>query len=377
MKNFRLIVSICIASILLVLGSCKNEKTNEEYVKKIQLKSETIAVGIYKPTGIKLLNLNYISEAIKIDAGMVYVTLTDADILKTKLENIDVLIIPGLDIETELLALDDEIESILKNFIRTNGKSIIALSNGGKIIACSQKEFLNFANGKIKEKQLSTRGLINFNLTKFGENIFSELIGFDNLYTYYNGNAILDIEGDTVKNKVIAQIQIEDVVVPVIIESDCGLGKILFINTQFETTPGMRWVIPRMVRWAQSKPIDRYEMNIVRPDLYNSSVLINEQIDNEIKELKLVLNNGSKKEVLEAIGKINNYYPWLFAEDIRPYLIGRNDDLKLTAAKFLVNNEYTLAISDFDTAIKTERNKKNKELLKEYKARLQQMIEQN
>jgi hypothetical protein len=377
MKDFRLIVSICIASILLVLGSCKNENTNEEYVKKIQLKSETIAVGIYKSTGIKSLNLNYISEAIKIDAGMVYVTLTDAEILKTKLENIDVLIIPGLDIDAEILALDDEIESILKNFIRANGKGIIALSNGGKFIACSQKESLNFANVEINEKQLTTKGLINFSLTKDGESIFPELIGFDKLYTYYNGNTILEMGGDSTKNKVIAQIQVEDIVTPIIIESDCGLGKILFINTQFETTPGMRWVIPRMVRWSQSKPIDSYETNIIRPDLYNSSILINNQIDNEIKQLKLILTSGSKKEVLETIDKINNYYPWLFAENIRPYLIGRNDDLKLAAAEFLVNNEYTLAISDFDTAIKTERNKKNKELLREYKARLHQMIEQN
>jgi len=377
MKRLGLKVSIFITVTLLIFGSCKNESTNEEYVKKVQLKSETIAVGIYKPTGINTLNLNYIAETIKIDAGMVFVTLTDADLLKTKLENIDVLIIPGLDIDTEILALDDEIESILKNFIQTNGKSVIALSNGGKFIACSQQKSINLTDVKIKEKQLPTKGLITFNLTKNGESIFSELIGYDNLYSFYNGNSILEIEGDTINNKIIAQIQVEDISIPIIIQAKCGLGKILFISTQFETTPGMRWVIPRMIRWLQAKSINKYQTNIVRPDLYDSRWFITEQIEKEIDQLKLVLSNGSKNEVLDAIDKVSNYYPWFFAEDIRPYLIGRNDDLKLMAAEFLVNNEYTLALNDFDTAIKTERNKKNKALLREYKAALQQMIEQN
>lgn len=376
MKKIKLftILSFCV---LLLISSCNGDKNKEEYVKKVQLKRETIAVGIYKPTGIEPLNVEYIAEAIKIDAGMVYVTLTDADILKTKIENIDVLIIPGLNIETDFIALDDELVDILKKFVITNGRSLIVLGNGCKLLSCGNEDHLEIDGVQLSKEKPGLKGLVDFEITLKGEELFPELIGFDNLHTFFNGEIMHDISADTSQTNSIANIKLHDSLIPIIFKTQSGLGDVLFVNAQFEATPGMRWVLPRLIRWTQNKPMDKYENNIVRPDVYKSTFIINDQLNKEIADLKQILRKGNKKEALEAFEKLNNYYPWLFAEEVRPYLTGRNDHLKLNAAEFIVNNEYTIALSDFDIAIKTERNKKNKALLREYKESLEKMIEQN
>jgi hypothetical protein len=377
MKNIKPISIIIIACFFFSFYSCKSEKTNEEYFKKVQLKNETIAVGIYKSKELEAVNIENIAEAIKIDAGMVFVKLSDADILKTKLENVDILIIPDVKSFNESGDVDNELTDVIRNFVITAGKGILAFGDGGKMIGCSKNKSLNLVDIKyVSERNLNT-GLINFNITSKGESMFPELIGFNDLFTYYNGYSEFEFVEDSEKQKVIAQVEQGESKTPIVIETECGKGKVLFISAQFEATPGMRWMIPRMLRYVHGSPNGSYGSNIVRPDLYTDEVIVNAETNPKIERIKKVLAEGSKKEILKAIDELNNYDPWSLAENLLPFLIGRNDELKLRAAKFFVDNEYTMAIDDFETAIKTERNKKNKVVLEEYKIALERMVEQN
>ncbi len=97
----------------------------------------------------------------------------------------------------------------------------------------------------------------------------------------------------------------------------------------------------------------------------------------KIELLKTKLAEGKKTEMIAAMDELQNYYPWLAAENVRPLLSERNDDLKLRAAKYLVDIEYTLAIDDLINAIKKERSKKTKAKLILYKESLERMIDQN
>lgn len=378
MKKFNSIILIIIVNLIFIISSCQNDKKNDEYVKKVQLNKETIAVGIYKPTGVNPIHINYIAEAIKIDAGMVYVTLNDTDVLNTKLENIDVVIFPGMKKGEKNLVLNDKIEEIFRNFIVKKGKSAIGLCNGSRFLTCSVGQSLNLVNIKMVEVEDATKGLIEFNLTKEGESIFPELIGYNNLYTYYKRESILEFIDDSTENiTLLGQYEIGEKKSPIFIETKSGSGKILLITSQLESTPGMRWMIPRMVRWVQGKRIIRYDNNIVRPDLYSSEIIISDEVNNEIEKLKTKLANGNKTEKIAAMDELQKYYPWLAAENVRLLLREKNDDLKLRAAKYLVDIEYTLAINDLENAIKKERSKKVKAKLRIYKESLENMIEQN
>jgi len=41
-----------------------------------------------------------------------------------------------------------------------------------------------------------------------------------------------------------------------------------------EATPGMMWMIPRMVRWALDMPIVEYTNEVVKPDLFEKEILM-------------------------------------------------------------------------------------------------------
>jgi len=64
-------------------------------------------------------------------------------------------------------------------------------------------------------------------------------------------------------------------------------------------------------------------------------------------------------------------------DEVRKMLLEKDDDLKLQAARYLVEIEYTRAIDDLKLAIKIERNRKVKEQLADLQLKLENMLEQN
>ena len=74
---------------------------------------------------------------------------------------------------------------------------------------------------------------------------------------------------------------------------------------------------------------------------------------------------------------MQNFYPWMAAEEVKKLLDEKNNDVKIKAAKYLVDIEYTFAYEDLLKTIKNERSKKVREKLKVYKEAFEQMMEQN
>ena len=279
MKNRLNIIAIVLFTFLLSLFSCQNKKKDNAFIKKVQLSEETIAVGIYKPTGIELNNVQYIAEAINIDAGIVYVTLTDADILKTKLENIDVIIFPGLKNSESIDIMDDEIEDIFKNFITKKGKGALGFCNGAQILTNSEENSsLELIDVKIVKNDKKFNGLLKLNLTEKGLDLFPELRDKEEMFIKYNSDVTFDIQNNSdVEANVIVNRLVDDTNIPIFISSKCGKGKLFLITAHPETTPGMRWMIPRIIRWLYGKDPVWYDKNIVRTDLFNQQIEFNDE----------------------------------------------------------------------------------------------------
>ena len=376
----KLIPVIVTLIVFFILVSCNRTSQDSEYIKKVALNQETIAVGIYKATGFEYPNIKYIAEALKIDGGIVYVTLTDADVLKTKLENIDVILFPGMLNGQKIEKFDDEIADIFKNFISKNGKGAIGICNGGGILTNSQDcQSLGLVNIELKENSLTNfnAGIIKFKLSEQGVKLFPELDGFDNLMIDFNQGPEIKIL-DTISDiNVLGEIANAEASFPMFITSKHGKGKIIITNGNPESTPGMRWMIPRMVRWSINKEFISYDNNVFRPDLLVNEVNLNEDLKSKIEKLLTQLDEGKKDEIISAMDELQEIYPWIAAEKVRYLLIEKNDDIKLRAAKYLVDVEYTLAIDDLRKLIKNERSKKVKEQLIAFKRELESMIEQN
>ena len=379
MKNRLNIIAIVLFTFLLSLFSCQNKKKDNAFIKKVQLSEETIAVGIYKPTGIELNNVQYIAEAIHIDAGIVYVTLTDADILKTKLENIDVIIFPGLKNSESIDIMDDEIEDIFKNFITKKGKGALGFCNGAQILTNSEENSsLELIDVKIVKNDKKFNGLLKLNLTEKGLDLFPELRDKEEMFIKYNSDVTFDIQNNSdVEANVIVNRLVDDTNIPIFISSKCGKGKLFLITAHPETTPGMRWMIPRIIRWLYGKDPVWYDKNIVRTDLFNQQIEFNDEFIAQVDKLKEILKSGDKNEKLDAMAQMQNFYPWMAAEEVKKLLDEKNNDVKIKAAKYLVDIEYTFAYEDLLKTIKNERSKKVREKLKVYKEAFEQMMEQN
>ncbi|MCB2196482.1 MAG: hypothetical protein KQH79_11530 [Bacteroidetes bacterium] len=359
--------------------SCNRSKKEKEYVKKVEHSEETIAVGIYKATGYAYTNVKYIAEALKIDAGIVYVTLSDADLLKTKLENIDVLLLPSLSNTNIVDKVDDEIATIITDFINKRGKGAIAMCNGAGVLSCTPGyQSLNLIDIKFnpgKAQKIST-GITNFQLTEQGKQIFPELADIESLYINLQKQPV-SIDVDTSKNINVLGYTIEENKYPLFITSQNSNGRIAVLNANVETTPGMRWIIPRLVRWIENKDFAWYEKNVVRPEIYTKEIVIDESKQNEIKKLIAQLNQGRKNEVISAMDQLQEIYPWAAAEQVRSLLVEKTDDIKLRAAEYLVSIEYTMAMEDLDKLIQKERSRKVREKLTQYRNELDAMTEQN
>lgn len=360
--------------------SCNRSKNDSSYVKKIEHNEETIAVGIYKATGYDYLNVQYIAEALKIDAGIVYVTLSDADVLKTKLENIDVLLLPAISNHKTIEKIDDEIAQIITTFIRKKGNGAVAICNGAGVLSCTPGfPSLDLIQIQFRKDTLQQvfPGILKFNLTDQGKKIFPELADYESLYInldHQPANLLIDTSG---KINVLGKLAEAEINYPLFITSQNTSGRVALINASAETTPGMRWVIPRLVRWVENREFAWYEKNVIRPELYSENVDLNEEKRAAVENLLEQLDHTKKSEVISAMDQLEEIYPWAAAEKVRSLLIEKNDDIKLRAAEYLVGIEYTLAIEDLNNLIKKERSRKVREQLTNYRNELELMLEQN
>ena len=363
----------------LLISSCNRSKNDSEYIKKVENNEETIAVGIYKATGFDYPNLKYIAEALKIDGGIVYVTLTDADVLKTKLENIDVLLFPAMSNNQNIEKIDDEIANIITSFIDKKGNGAIAICNGAGILSCTPGcPSLDLMNVVLSKNSSDLKnGIVDFTLTESGQKIFPELEDYESLYINLDYTPSIVVADTSSKIKILGEVRGAESNYPVLLTSQAAKGRVALINASPETTPGMRWIIPRLVRWVENKEYKWYGKNVMRPTLYSEKIALDEEKTKEIEELKVQLDQGKKDEVISAIDQLYNIYPWAAAEKVRSLLIEKNDDIKLRAAKYLVDIEYTLAIDDLNKVIKKERSKKVREQLVAYRNELDAMLEQN
>jgi len=376
----RFIIFLIIITAFVSFNSCKSEVKEKEHVKKRELNRETIAVGIYKANDVEYSNADYLAEALKIDAGIVYVTLKDADILKTKLENIDVIVFPGISNTKDYNIPDEQIGEIFRSFIFDRGKGAIGISTGVvTLLKVSEMQSVKLMDvSETKESRIFPEALLQFQLTETGNSIFPELINNDSLFVHSVFNPYVNIDS-SMKNdyEIVGFKNVNELVQPFFITSQRGKGKIFMSFANPESTPGMRWMIPRMVRWAYSKELVSYRANLIKPNLYTKEIIFTDDLIQKVNSLISVLESGDTDEKEDAINKLKEIYPWVAHDGVRKMLLEKDDDLKLQAARYLVDIEYTRAIDDLKLAIKIERNRKVKEQLADLQLKLENMLEQN
>ncbi len=150
-----------------------------------------------------------------------------------------------------------------------------------------------------------------------------------------------------------------------LLQSNRGNGSVILCSGHPESTSGIRWLIPRAVRWTTQQKILEYLPLVVKPEKYSAEILFDKDwLKRESVLLKkLVANNKTEKisamKELAAMGS-RKFPQWLLGQ-----LRDSDPQIRGLAAETLLDLDYRLALKDVEQAIKYEQDEKIKQLMEQ------------
>ncbi len=302
--------------------------------------------------------------------------------MRAELENIDVLVFPGLEMGELNDSINSDVAQIIRKFAVERGKGTIGICGGGNIFnfldnECKTLDLIGVEKVGLMESG-RTPGIIKFDINENGAEIFPELKDSLNFFIDFHGDLVFNIDETTNPNILsVAQHTYQGNTFPLFVTLNLGNGKVFLTASHPESTPGMRWMLPRMVRWVMGRDLISYDQNVFRPEFFKDEILYNKAYTNRFEYLINQLDEKRKKDKIMAMDELQEFYPWFAAEKVRQLLNDKSSDVRIRAAKYLAEIEYSIAIDDLETRVHKERNKKNKEQLKQYLSKLESMLEQS
>jgi len=155
-----------------------------------------------------------------------------------------------------------------------------------------------------------------------------------------------------------------------LLQSNREKGRVILCAGHPESTSGIRWLIPRAIRWTTKQKIIEYLPLVVKPEKYSAEILFDQNwLDRELVFLKkLVANNKTEKlsAMKELIAMGSRKFPqWLVGQ-----LHDSDPQVRKLAAQTLLDMDYRLALKDLEQAIKYEQDEKIKQLFEQVLGKL-------
>ena len=364
-------ISILILFAVFALSSCKQQVLN----KTAQgVENSKIKVGVFKGNGAGAVSVIETIEALKIDTGIIAVPISAAEIQKGALANFDAIIIPGGSGSKQLNNLGESGADKLRDFVTVQGKGIVGICAGAYFLSSTAGyPNLHLASSIHLDRPHYNRGrgLVQFAITKNGNKIFPELEGKNTFLQYYDGPVLSQSDstkGEYTELGVFVTDIHPDNFAPAgftpgktfLLNEDVGKGRVFLCAGHPESTPGMRWMAPRMVRWVCKSELVSYNTKWVRPEINDKAILFDRQLRKHEKEIFWRLFSEDPKEQISAMDS-------LYALRSRPavrwsigLLRSNNPSVRKHAAELLKLTEYSDALPDLKAAYDAEQNSETK-----------------
>ncbi len=364
MKYKNIIHSIGSILLLITIISCNKSYTQKEYNNN--QKSLKINVGVFNGNGASPICVIETMEALKIDAGIIPVEISGADIMSGKLDMLDVIVFPGGSGSKEYNNMGQLAAEKVKEFGGRKNKGIVGICAGGYLLSTTPTyENLKVLGVAHTRKYYDRgRGLIGFSLNEEGKKIFYELKNTDSLYVqYYDGPMFENTTGLSVLGTINSDIATHKGYPhnftqgkPAFFTKNYGEGKVFVSVGHPEATAGMRWIVPRMARWVSNNKLVTYQDDLIRPQINTKEVLFYREQSKRESKLFWELSSENTKIILSAIDKLHS----LRSRPSIRWSIGllrhKDRDVRLKAARYILESEYTDAIPDMEAAVRIEKN---------------------
>jgi len=342
---------------------------------------QPIKVGVYGDNGSSTICVTETMAALKIDPEIIPIVIRGADIADGILKTLDVIVFPGGSGSKESSSMGEKDREMVKDFVKIDGKGCVGICAGGYLLSSTPiyKWSLKLTSSSVIDRAHYNRGrgLVKMALTEKGKKYFPELKEFKHFFLqYYDGPILVRLKNSCLPDYVELGKYVTDIHLTggsgpgvtsgktSLLLNSAGKGKVFVVTGHPEATPGMRWMIPRMVRIVSNRKIVSYPKTVVRPKRESQAILFDKK--NTLKEKKLFwkLIGDSETEKIESLKE-------LIKMRSRPALrwaIGLLRDsspkVRIIASRVLSEAEYTPAIRDMKTALKVE---KDPDCLKELK----------
>lgn len=372
MKVYSIIIVLIFS-----LFTCQNIEKKKEI--KLDENQKKLRVAVFNGNGAGEVSVIETIEALKIDNGIIAEPLSASAIQEGRLREYDALIFPGGSGSRQLLNLGETGKTIVTDFVEKQGKGVIGICAGAYLLS-STKGYPNLklaSSVHIDRAHYNRgRGLVEFELTNQGLSIFPELKNNRLFAQYYDGPILVQsdsIEGNYEElGKYITDIHPDNFapegISPgktFILKQKKGKGNVFLIAGHPESTPGMRWMIPRMVRFVCGSELVGYSKKWVRPQINDKAIIFDKALRKEEKNNYWLLFSEDPQEQINAINTLYSYRSRPAVRWNIGLLRSVHPETRLLAAKTLIETEYTHAIPDLELALKKETDSITKIAFKE------------
>ncbi len=281
-----------------------NDKSSINLYRRVKGK---INVGIYR-VGTKMSNSTI--YAMRIDPHIRSIGITVDQVASGILEELDVIVLPGGGGEGQVRDLGPEGCRKVDSFVAKGGGYVGfcagAYSGGEKQSGPSSKKLNLLRTYSDHEGKSWARGaaMTKFENTEAAAKLLPEYKGASTVFYAYNQGPLIGIKAaPEAENYVVIQRFLSDVnhkiptvkgVMPgkiALMMGEKEKGKVVLCSAHPESTPGMRWMAPRLVYWSLAKEPVTYDPKYVRPELYQEEVMYEGKTNRKSDiEMKLIID---------------------------------------------------------------------------------------
>ncbi|MFO7914977.1 MAG: BPL-N domain-containing protein [Candidatus Krumholzibacteriales bacterium] len=345
-----------------------------------------IRAGVFNGRGASATCVLETIEALKIDPGIEPFEISAAEMMADSLRNVDVMVFPGGSGSTQNNSMGAMLGDMVKDFVIRGGKGVVGICAGAYLISDSEDyPCLRLISAGAVDIEHDKRGsaVVEMKFTDEGIAVFPEMSGHNPGYIqYHDGPLLVPAEGASGTPLLIHGNYLSDVhcspdapsgMTPgkiFLASQEVGEGRVFACAGHPESTRGMRWLVPRMVRWVAGEKQVSYGNDVVRPQIGKREIMHDDAVE---KELFWNLFDDNPKVRINALVTLvelrhRNGFRWAVG-----MLRDRDPEVRSKAAMVLAGSEYTAALDDLEVAIEREGHSRCREILEESLQRLKSM----
>ncbi len=326
-----------------------------------------IRVGVYSGEGALPFCVRQTLEALRIDPWVSAFPVDGTDLLSGALDHLDVILFPGGGGATEACGLGGRARKMVKDFVLRKGGGYLGICAGAYLGAWSSLYPESLALASAQGAGHTGRGLVEVSLTKEGKRLFPELAGAGRLLCRYANGPLLVPRparglppfqaalrwakgpgkggSKTTAGKAF------------LIFAGAGKGRVVLSAGHPEATRGLKWMVPRMVRWAAGRPLVPYPERTRRLPRGARPFLFDRKLSKQAKGFFWKLLGGDEKETLGALAGLealggNKACLW-----VSGLLRDESPKVRAGAARFLEKFEFLPGLRDLGGALAVEKDK--------------------